>query len=157
MVDKAKLDAVRAKGWNLLGKLGGVGATLAKVNDALGRPLAPSEELADRRAFEAGQQRAASVPNASASPRKEAAPVIVYFMDKTKRDIVPIEQMLGDKQIPYKLLNIEGDPAAQMAVRRDSKGFRLPVVFIAGEVLGGRIEVLNAIATGELTRLVYGS
>jgi len=83
--------------------------------------------------------------------------VIVYFMDKTKRDIVPIEQMLGDKQIPYKLLNIEGDPAAQMAVRRDSKGFRLPVVFIAGEVLGGRIEVLNAIATGELIRLVYGS
>jgi len=57
MVDKAKLDAVRAKGWNLLGKLGGVGATLAKVNDALGRPLAPSEELADCRAFADGQQR----------------------------------------------------------------------------------------------------
>ena len=55
LVDKNKLDGVRAKGFGLLGRLGVVGGTLAKVNDALGRPLAPSEELADRRAFETGQ------------------------------------------------------------------------------------------------------
>ncbi len=33
--------------------------------------------------------------------------------------------------------SLENDPAAQTAVRRDSKGFRLPVVFIAGEAIGG--------------------
>ena len=29
-------------------------------------------------------------------------------------------------------MNIQDDPAAQSAVRRDNKGFLLPVVFIAG-------------------------
>ena len=47
-------------------------------------------------------------------------------------------------------------PLAQMAVRRDSKGFRLPVVFIAGEVVGGRSELSNLASSGELTRKVFG-
>lgn len=157
-VDKNKLDGVRAKGFGLLGRLGVVGGTLAKVNDALGRPLAPSEELADRRAFETGQPSGA-VPAAvkPAAANVVAAPVIVYYMDKQKRDVVPVEQILGEQKIAYQLLNIEGDAAAQYAVRRDSKGFRLPVVFIAGEALGGKIELINAIATGSLKRLVYGA
>ncbi len=158
IVDKHKLDSVRAKGFGLLGRLGLVGSKLAKVNDALGRPLAPPDELADRRAFESGQQRnvtpvVANTPVATTV----AAPVIVYYMDKQKRDVVPVEQILGEQKIVYQLLNIEGDAAAQYAVRRDSKGFRLPVVFIAGEALGGKIELINAIATGNLKRLVYGA
>jgi hypothetical protein len=43
-----------------------------------------------------------------------------------------------------------------MAVRRDSKGFRLPVVFIAGEVIGGRAELTNLAASGELRKKVFG-
>ncbi len=158
LVDKNKLDGVRAKGFGLLGRLGVVGGTLAKVNDALGRPLAPSEELADRRAFETGQpSKAVPVVAKPAAANVVAAPVIVYYMDKQKRDVVPVEQILGEQKIVYQLLNIEGDAAAQYAVRRDSKGFRLPVVFIAGEALGGKIELINAIATGNLKRLVYGA
>jgi glutaredoxin len=158
LVDKNKLDGVRAKGFGLLGRLGAVGGTLAKVNDALGRPLAPSDELADRRAFETGQQhKAVPAVTKAAVTNVVAAPVIVYYMDKQKRDVVPVEQILGEQKIAYQLLNIEGDAAAQYAVRRDSKGFRLPVVFIAGEALGGKIELINAIATGNLKRLVYGA
>ncbi len=158
LIDKNKLDGVRAKGFGLLGKLGGLGGTLTKVNDALGRPLAPSEELADRRAFDAGQpSRAVPVAAKPVVVNAVAAPVIVYYMDKQKRDVVPVEQILGEQNIVYQLLNIEGDAAAQYAVRRDSKGFRLPVVFIAGEALGGKIELINAIATGNLKRLVYGA
>ncbi|MBP9089296.1 MAG: hypothetical protein KBG15_24455 [Kofleriaceae bacterium] len=158
LIDKDKLDGVRAKGFGLLGRLGIVGGTLAKVNDALGRPLAPQEELADRRAFETGQpSRAVPAAAKPAAANVVAAPVIVYYMDKQKRDVTPIEQILGEQRIEYKLLNIEGDPAAQYAARRDSKGFRLPVVFIAGEALGGKIELLNALASGHLKRLLYGA
>ena len=58
--------------------------------------------------------------------------------------------------IPYKVSNIQEDPAAQMAVRRDSKGFRLPVVFVAGEPVGGRAELVNLINSGELNKKVFG-
>ena len=55
-----------------------------------------------------------------------------------------------------RLLNIQEDPAAQMAVRRDSKGFRMPLVFIAGEVIGGRSELTNLATSGELRKKVFG-
>ena len=58
--------------------------------------------------------------------------------------------------IPYRISNLQEDPAAQMAVRRDSKGFRLPVVFIAGEPIGGRAELVNLQASGELPKKVFG-
>ena len=43
-----------------------------------------------------------------------------------------------------------------MAVRRDSKGYRLPVLFIAGDAIGGRAELSNLISTGELKKKVFG-
>jgi glutaredoxin-related protein len=43
-----------------------------------------------------------------------------------------------------------------MAVRRDSQGHRLPVIFIAGEPIGGRTELTNMITSGELKKKVYG-
>ena len=64
--------------------------------------------------------------------------------------------MLDAENIPYKVSNIQEDPAAQMAVRRDSKGFRLPVLFIAGDVIGGRAELGNLISSGELKTRVFG-
>jgi hypothetical protein len=49
------------------------------------------------------------------------------------------------------------DPAAQAAIRRDSGGTRLPVVFIAGDCVGGRVELVNLAASGELKRRVFGA
>jgi glutaredoxin-related protein len=54
------------------------------------------------------------------------------------------------------VVNIQEDAAAQMSVRRDSKGHRLPVVFVAGEVIGGRSELTYLTTTGELRKKVFG-
>jgi glutaredoxin len=153
-------DRLRARAHAAMDRLPGKAGELArKANEALGRPLADENELEDRRAFAttAGsatvtQGSKAVVPATNAS----VAPVIVYHMDKTRRDATKLTDMLDAEKIPYKLSNIQEDPAAQMAVRRDSKGYRLPVVFIAGDAIGGRAELSNLISTGELKKKVFG-
>jgi glutaredoxin len=138
---------------------GKAGEIARKANEALGRPLADEAELADRRAFEAQIQSRAQPPAQPEVPhdaQREAAPVVVYHMDKTRRDAVRLTEILDGAGIPYKVMNLEEDAAAQAAVRRDSKGFRLPVVFIAGEVIGGRSELITLAGSGELRKKVFG-
>ena len=143
-----------------LDKLPGKAGELArKANEAFGRPLADRAELADRRVFEqrgGAPATTAPAPPAATSAPREAAPVIVYHMDKTRRDAAKLTELLDGAGIPYKVMNLQEDPAAQMAVRRDSKGFRLPVVFIAGEAIGGRAELTNLAGSGELKKKVFG-
>jgi hypothetical protein len=150
-IDRARAGAHAAM-TRLPGKLGDAAR---RANEALGRPLANEAELADRRAFEArgSAQAAAATP---AQPAREPAPVIVYYMDKQKRDVTKLTDVLDANGIPYTATNIQEDPAAQYAVRRDSMGARLPVVFIAGDCLGGRIELVNAASSGELKKKVFG-
>lgn len=149
-------DRLRARAHAALERLPGrAGEKLRDLNDSLGRPFADAEELAERRAFAAHAGPAAAASKAAPSSR-EAAPVIVYHMDKTRRDATKLTDMLDAEKIPYRVSNIQEDPAAQMAVRRDSKGFRLPVVFIAGEPIGGRAELSNLIAIGALKKKVFG-
>jgi glutaredoxin-related protein len=152
------LERARARAHATMTKLPGKAGDLARrANEALGRPLADEAELADRRAFEArAAAPAATAAPGKPQPQREAAPVVVYHMDKTRRDAVKLTEILDGAGIPYKVMNIQEDPAAQMAVRRDSKGFRLPLVFIAGEVVGGRSELTNLATSGELTRKVFG-
>ena len=150
-----KLDGLRARAHAALTKVPGrVGDMARKANEALGRPLADEDELADRRAFEA--RTAGPAKTSSTAAKREVAPVVVYHMDKTRRDATKLTDMLDAENIPYKASNIQEDDAAQMAVRRDSKGHRLPVLFIAGEVVGGRAELANLIASGELKKKVFG-
>jgi len=152
------LERARARAHGTIAKLPGRAGELArKANDALGRPLADEAELADRRAFEA---RAAAAPVVVAKPpsppKHEAAPVVVYHMDKSRRDSLKLTEILDGAGIPYKVVNIQEDPAAQMSVQRDSKGHRLPLVFIAGEIVGGRSELTNLAGSGELRKKVFG-
>lgn len=154
-------DRIRAKAHAALGRVPGVvGDKLRGVNEALGRPLADETEIADRRAFEArtaGQGAAPPKPApAPAPPTGEAAPVIVYYMEKQKRDVSKLTDVLDANGITYTVTNIQEDPAAQFAVRRDSKGMRLPVAFIAGECVGGRVELVNLASSGELKKKVFG-
>ena len=149
-------DRIRARAHAALGRVPGkAGELVRKANEALGRPLADEVELEDRRAF-ASKLGAAKDLAKPAAQTRDVAPVIVYHMDKTRRDATKLTDMLDAEKVPYQLSNIQEDPAAQMAVRRDSKGHRLPVVFIAGEVVGGRAELSNLIATGELKKKVFG-
>lgn len=151
------IERARAKAHATITKLPGKAGELArKANDALGRPLADEAELADRRVFEERTSTPAAAAPAKAQAQREAAPVVVYHMDKTRRDAVKLTELLDGAGIPYKVMNIQEDPAAQMAVRRDSKGFRLPLVFIAGEAIGGRSELTNLATSGELKKRVFG-
>jgi hypothetical protein len=130
----------------------------AKAHGAITRLPGKAGELADRRAFANGKDgaplTAAGAPKPD--PSREVAPVIVYHMDKTRRDALKLVELLEGAGIPHKVSNIQEDPAAQMAVRRDSKGYRLPVVFIAGEPIGGRSELVNMQTSGELKKKVFG-
>ncbi|HET9625310.1 MAG TPA: glutaredoxin domain-containing protein [Kofleriaceae bacterium] len=153
------LEKARAQAHAAMTKLPGKAGELArKANDALGRPLADEDELADRKAFAArgGAAVTTASPNAATAPR-EVAPVVVYHMDKTRRDALKLTEILDGAGIPYKVMNIQEDPAAQMAVKRDSGPHRLPVVFIAGEVIGGRGELLSLQASGQLKKKVFGA
>src|ERR1043165_4698893 len=136
------IERARARAHASLSKLPGKAGDLArKANEALGRPLADEAELADRRAFETRTPNGTTTTTPKA--QTEAAPVIVYHMDKTRRDAGKLVELLEGAGIPHQVSNIQEDPAAQMAVRRDSKGFRLPVIFVAGEPIGGRAELVN--------------
>jgi glutaredoxin-related protein len=154
------LDKVRARASAALERVPGkAGEKLRAANELLGRPLADAGELADRRAFEAqtgGRVDAKAAAAANAASTRDAAPVIVYHMDKTRRDAQRLVEILEDAKIPHRVSNIQEDPAAQMAVKRDSKGFRMPVVFIAGEPVGGRAELTNLAGSGELQKKVFG-
>ncbi len=148
-------DRIRAKAHAALERVPGkVGDKLRSANEALGRPLADEQELADRRSFET--RGGSSVSAAPVASSRDAAPVIVYYMDKQKRDVLKLTDILDANGIKYTATNIQEDPAAQYAVRRDSKGFRLPVVFVAGDCIGGREQLVNAATTGELKKKVFG-
>lgn len=149
----SKLDALRAKAFKVVAKV----PALAKANEFLGRPLADEHELEDRRAFAVGKGGMAvtSKPPQPAAAT-EQAPVIVYYMEKQKRDVSKLTDILDANGITYTVTNIQEDPAAQYAVRRDSKGIRLPVVFVAGDCIGGREHLVNAASSGELKKKVFG-
>jgi glutaredoxin-related protein len=151
------LDTLRARAKQLIDNTPGrLGELARKTNDALGRPLADADELVDRRRF---MTRSTTSEPAAAKPAAvstQVAPVIVYCMDKTRRDASKLTDMLDAEKVVYSVSNIQEDPAAQMAVRRDSKGYRLPVVFIAGEAIGGRAELSNLISTGDLKNKLAG-
>ena len=154
-------DRLLARGHRVMEALPGkLGDAAKKANDFLGRPLADEHELEDRRAFMAKSKGGvvtvaapAAVPTPSGS---DQAPVIVYYMDKQKRDVSKLTDVLDANGVRYTVTNIQEDPAAQFAVRRDSNGHRLPVVFIAGDCIGGRAELVNAATSGELKKRVFG-
>lgn len=153
------LDKLRDRGWRAIANGDGAVANAARrVNDTLGRPLASSDELADRAAFAGGYGAKTGTSAATPSAKTEVAPVIVYyFKDKQHRDAGKLAEVLDANAIPYKLVNLDGDEATQAAVRRDAKGRGGPLCFIAGECVGGRTELINLAGTGELKRRVFGS
>ena len=150
MTMAGRLDGIRARAFGMLGARG------RRINEALGRPLASREELADRRAFEAGYAAPDRDTDGGTGTTREAAPVIVYHLDKHRRDLPRFTQVLDAAEIPYKLVNLEGDEMMLSQTRRDSNGRKLPLVFIAGDCVGGREELTAMERSGELRKRVWG-
>src|SRR6185503_7618341 len=120
-LDWSRLDGARARARAALDRLPGKAGELARrANEALGRPLADEAELAERRAFEA-RSEAGPAPKPAPAPApaaaREPAPVIVYHMDKSRRDALKLTEILDGAGIPYRISNLQEGPAAQMAVR----------------------------------------
>jgi glutaredoxin-related protein len=153
------LDRVRARAHALVERAPDRVRDLAhKANEALGRPLADEGELADRKAFAARGGAAVTTAPAPAAAKADHAPVIIYFVDRKEqsREVKKLTDILDANGVVYKVTDITEDPAAQYAVRRDSHGKRLPVVFVAGECLGNREDLVNAASSGDLKKKVFG-
>jgi glutaredoxin-related protein len=156
------LDKLRTAGWRAIAEGDGpLASTARKMNDTLGRPLASEDELADRRAFEEGygaaRPAAAAGPAPAAKPAEVAPVIVYYFKDKQWRDAGKLTEVLDANGIPYQMFNLEGDEATQAAIRRDAKGRGGPLCFIAGECVGGRAELVNLAAGGQLKKRVFGA
>ena len=93
------------------------------VNELVGRPFCSSEELA-----KASPQPVVKV---ASSRQNEAAPVMVYFEGKDHRTLEKIESILKSATVPYQVLDVGRDDAAQSWLKSVTKHEELPVVFIA--------------------------
>lgn len=164
MVRGELFDRLRARAHAGLVRVPGrLGDRLRALNEDLGQPLASADELADRRAFEQSLETGAVAPRPTDGSAKvpqgqagQAAPVMVYHLDKHRSQLARLTQPLDAAQIPYRVLSLEGDPATSEAVRRDAGGRKLPLVFIAGECVGGREELFELDRRGLLRKKVWG-
>ena len=128
------------------------------VNDLLGRPLASSAEL-DRR-DEESQRLDALAEKArrgeGAVAKKEAAPVVLYVTDQFVRGRKRIEDVLKGRGIPYRVLDLTDDESTRSWALTKAQATEFPLLFVAGESVGGFEQVLSLDATGGLTKKVFG-
>lgn len=181
------LDQIRAKGYEALRSARGnalppmrwTRGVLSFLNDMLGRPLAPADEIRERREYEerrraliaeaVAKKQAEPAPAAAANGQngknghngkvaapKEAAPVVVYLDDRSQRELKRIEGVLKGRDIPFTKLNIENDEATKSWVQTASRKREMPVVFIAGKPIGASADLMRLDAAGGLEKLVYG-
>lgn len=170
-----RLDVLRDLGWKALTSDVGQGVKPVRwvrgaarfVNELIGSPLAAREELvaarerdADyaTRLADAEAQLAAERAKEAAEkmPRREAAPVDVYKDDKSTRDLMRIATVLKGRDIPFKELDIEHDEASRSWATTKAHTHEFPLVFIAGEPVGGYDALVQLDASGQLVKRVFG-
>jgi glutaredoxin len=122
---------------------------LGTANDLVGRPFCTQDEIERR--------RAPVVSEAVAAPMvREAAPVMLYFDGKDHRTKKKIEELLQGRDIPFKTLDVTDDEATRLWASSAAKMNEFPLVFIAGEPIGGLHEVTQADVNGLLKKKVFG-
>ncbi len=130
-----------------------------RANLTLGSPLCSAEELQKRRAAEL---RLAELRRAPRTTRVErpAAPVVVYFeKDRNARLLSRVEEFLDSKGIAYTKLDVTGDEATMAFVLRQArcKEDELPIVFVAGDVVGDYNALVAHDVAGKLAKAVFGA
>ncbi len=110
------------------------------IDELLGQPFA--------------QKAAPTRPAPSPAPR-EAAPVIVYSDGKDHRTLKRIDGVLVGANVPYKTLDVGEDEAARSWAMAKAGKHELPLVFVAGEAIGGFDELLQASVDGSLAKKVF--
>jgi glutaredoxin-related protein len=133
---------------------------LLYANDVVGRPLAPATELEERRAFEAelsARRAGEAAAEAAAAAVAEQAPVVVFHNDRSPRELAKILELLEAEGIEVSVRDVSDDEAAESAAKMDSGGARFPMVFIAGDFVGGAEALTNMVRSGELRDRVFGA
>lgn len=120
---------------------------LGTANDLIGRPFCTEAELAERHGT-TGASRAAQ--------KREPAPVMVYFDGKDHRTKKKIEELLGAREIPFQVLDVTDDESTRSWAQTQAKLDEFPLVFVAGEPLGGLHELTQADVNGQLKKKVFG-
>jgi glutaredoxin len=140
------LTSQRADG---VGPLRRLREVLGTVNDLAGRPFCSQAEL--------DQRRAALATSATATGKREAAPVMLYFDGKDHRTKKKMQELLEGKEIPYQLLDVTDDEATRSWATTAAKQLEFPLLFVAGEPIGGLHELMQLDVNGELARRVFGA
>ncbi len=121
------------------------------ANDVVGRPLATAEEFDERREFESDRNVTDAVLVTT-----EQAPVVVFHIERLPTELHKILDILKGEDIEHTVRAISDDEAAISAAKMDSDNARFPMVFIAGDFVGGAAAMTNMISSGELRRRVFG-
>jgi glutaredoxin-related protein len=121
---------------------------LGTANDLVGRPFCSAAELATRRAPTA---------QAAAPMAREAAPVMLYFDGRDHRTKKKMEELLAARGIGFSVLDVSADEATRSWAVTAAKLDELPLVFIAGQPIGGLHELTQLDVNGELKRRVFGA
>ena len=142
-----------------------------RVNVMLGEPLCSAAELQRRQAgrtkLEALKKTGGKTHDHRDSPHphlqveaKAQAPVMVYFeKDRNARLLGRIKDALDAKSIAYTLLDVSGDEGSKAFVLREAKckDDDLPIVFVAGAVIGGDNELVDWDVSGRLAKALVGN
>ena len=126
-------------------------AVLGTANDLAGRPFCSSEELARRNA-----RKHPLVVVAPASPSRDPAPVMLYFDGKDHRTKQKMEELLRSRDVPFKVLDCTDDESTRSWAIAAAKLPEFPLLFIAGEPVGGLHELTEIDVNGGLKRRVFG-
>lgn len=121
------------------------------ANDVVGRPLAPASELDERRELEV---RIAERKREEAAAR-EQAPIVIFHNDRDPRELAKLRELLRGEGLEFDERNVADDEAAESAAKMDSNFARFPMLFIAGDFIGGVEALSNLINRKELDKLVW--
>jgi glutaredoxin-related protein len=146
---------------NILPPLRWTRQALRFTNDLLGRPICSEEELHRRHSYVADaeaavqEERDGQTPGAPAK-RGEAAPVVLYVTDQDMRTRKKLEEILKGRDIPFLVNDVTDDEASRSWALTQAKKAEFPLLFVAGEPLGGLDEVMQLDVRGELYKKVFG-
>jgi glutaredoxin len=123
---------------------------LGTANDLAGRPFCSRSELERRRA------RRAEGLGEEAPAAREPAPVMLYFDGKDHRTKKKMEELLQSRDVPFKVLDVTDDEASRSWATSTAKQAEFPLLFIAGEPVGGLHELTQLDVNGGLKKRVFG-
>ena len=80
----------------------------------------------------------------------------LYTTDQDMRTKKKLEEVLKGRDIPYTINDVTDDEASRSWALTQARKQEFPLLFIAGEPVGGLDEVMQLDVTGGLTKKVYG-